>query len=89
VDNIKLGLKKLCWEGADWTELAQGTKDWLAIVKAVMNLRVSKYGVFLGWLRNFQEELCCMELISYSVSLLHNQSVFHVRVTVHRNNTFM
>jgi hypothetical protein len=41
VDNIKVDLKKLCWEGADWTELAQGMKDWLAIVRAVMNLRVS------------------------------------------------
>jgi len=41
VDNIKLDLKKTCWDSAGWNELAQGMKDWLAIVKAVMNLRVS------------------------------------------------
>jgi len=41
VNNIKLDLKKICWEGVGWTELAQGMKDWLAIVKAVMNLWVS------------------------------------------------
>jgi len=47
-DNFKLDLKKLCWEGAGWTEFAQGMKDWLAIVKAVMNLQVSwNVGCFL------------------------------------------
>jgi hypothetical protein len=41
VNNIKLDLKKICWEGVGGIELAQGMKDWLVIVKAVTNLRVS------------------------------------------------
>ena len=40
VPRIKLDIEELCWEGADWTVLAQGVNNWLAIVKAVMNLRV-------------------------------------------------
>jgi hypothetical protein len=27
VDNITLDLKKVCWKGADWTDLAQGRNN--------------------------------------------------------------
>jgi hypothetical protein len=38
-DNIKMDLQDVGW-GMDWLELAQDRDRWLALVKAVMNLRV-------------------------------------------------
>jgi hypothetical protein len=40
VDNIKMGLREIEWEGGDWIDLAQDRDQWSALVKAVMNLRV-------------------------------------------------
>jgi hypothetical protein len=39
-DNIKLVLRKIGWEGMDWTDLAQDSDEWRALVNTVMNLRV-------------------------------------------------
>jgi hypothetical protein len=36
VDNIKMGLREIGWDGGDWIDLAQDK----ALVNAVMNLRV-------------------------------------------------
>ena len=38
--NIKMGLEEVGW-GVDWFDLAQDRERWLAVVNAVMNLRVS------------------------------------------------
>ena len=40
VDNIKMDLQRLGYEGMDWIELAQDRDRWRALVNVVMNLRV-------------------------------------------------
>jgi hypothetical protein len=40
VDNIKMYLGELEWDGMDWIDLAQDRDQWRALVKMVMNLRV-------------------------------------------------
>jgi hypothetical protein len=41
VDNIKIDLREIGWDGVDWIDLAQNRDQWRALVKSVMNLRVS------------------------------------------------
>jgi hypothetical protein len=40
VDNIKIDLLEIRWDGVDWIGLAQDRDKWRAHVNAVMNLRV-------------------------------------------------
>jgi hypothetical protein len=40
VDNIKMELGEIVWNGRDWFELAQDRDQWRALVNTVMNLRV-------------------------------------------------
>jgi hypothetical protein len=40
VDNIKMDLREIGWNGMDWIELAQYRDQWRALVNTVMNLRV-------------------------------------------------
>jgi hypothetical protein len=40
VDNIKMYLGEIGWDGRDWIELAQDRDQWRALVNTVMNLRV-------------------------------------------------
>jgi hypothetical protein len=40
LDNIKMYLREIGWDGVDWIELAQGRDQWRALVNTVMNLRV-------------------------------------------------
>jgi hypothetical protein len=40
VDNIKMGLREIGWDGMDWIDLAQDRDQWRTLVNAVMNLRV-------------------------------------------------
>jgi hypothetical protein len=40
VDNIKMDLREVGWDGRDWIDLAQDRDRWRARVNAVMNLRV-------------------------------------------------
>jgi hypothetical protein len=42
VDNIKMDLREVGWDGRDWIDLAQDRDRWRAYVNAVMNLRVHK-----------------------------------------------
>jgi hypothetical protein len=40
VDNIKMDLGEIGWDGRDWIELDQDRDQWRALVNMVMNLRV-------------------------------------------------
>jgi hypothetical protein len=40
VDNIKMDLREIGWDGRDWIELAQDRDQWRALVKTVMNFQV-------------------------------------------------
>jgi hypothetical protein len=41
VDNIKMDLREIGWDGMDWIDMAQDRRDqWRALVNTVMNLRV-------------------------------------------------
>jgi hypothetical protein len=39
-DNIKMDLREIGWGSMDWTDLAQDTDQWRALVNMVMNLWV-------------------------------------------------
>jgi hypothetical protein len=40
VDNIKMNLREIGWDGVDWIDLAQDSDQWRALVNTVMTLRV-------------------------------------------------
>jgi hypothetical protein len=40
VDNIKMDLRQIGWDGRNWIELAQDRDQWRVLVNTVMNLRV-------------------------------------------------
>jgi hypothetical protein len=40
VDNIKIDLREIGWDGMDWIKLAQNRDQWRALVNTVMNLLV-------------------------------------------------
>jgi hypothetical protein len=40
VDNIKMDLREIGWDGMDWIDLPQDRDQWRALMNTVMNLRV-------------------------------------------------
>jgi hypothetical protein len=40
VDNIKMDLREIVWDGADWMDMAQDRDKWRALVNTVLNLCV-------------------------------------------------
>jgi hypothetical protein len=40
VDNIKMNLREIGWDGMDWIDLGQDRDQWRALVNTVMSLRV-------------------------------------------------
>jgi hypothetical protein len=40
VDNIKMDLREIVWDGMNWIDLAQTMDQWRALVNTVINLRV-------------------------------------------------
>jgi hypothetical protein len=40
VDNIKMDLREIKWDGVDWIDVVQDREQWRALVNTVLNLRV-------------------------------------------------
>jgi hypothetical protein len=40
VENIKIDLRVIGWDGIEWIDLAQYRNQWRALMNTVMNLRV-------------------------------------------------
>jgi hypothetical protein len=40
MDNIKMDLREIGWDGMDWIDLAQDRHQWRALVNTVINFRV-------------------------------------------------
>jgi hypothetical protein len=40
VDNIRMDLREIGWDGMDWTDQAQDRDQWRALVNTVMNLQI-------------------------------------------------
>jgi hypothetical protein len=40
VDNIKIDLREIGWDGVDWIEMARDRNQWRVLVNTVLNLRV-------------------------------------------------
>jgi hypothetical protein len=40
VDNIRMDLREIGWDGTHWIYLAQDRDQWSALVNTMMNLRV-------------------------------------------------
>jgi hypothetical protein len=40
VDNIKMNLREIGWNGVDWIDMAQDRDQWRALVNTVLKLRV-------------------------------------------------
>jgi hypothetical protein len=41
VNNIKIDLREIGWDGMDWIDLVQDRDQWRSLVNTVMNLRLS------------------------------------------------
>jgi hypothetical protein len=54
MDNIRMDLREIGWDGVDWIDVSQDTGQWRAFVNTVMNLRGStKCWEVLQWLHNW------------------------------------
>jgi hypothetical protein len=40
LDNIKMDLREIGWDGVDWIDMAQDRDQWRALVNTVLNLRL-------------------------------------------------
>jgi hypothetical protein len=40
VDNIKIDLRGIGWDGVDWMDMAQDRDQWRALVNTELNLQV-------------------------------------------------
>jgi hypothetical protein len=51
VDNIKMDLREIGWNGVDWIDKAQNRDQWRVLVNTVLNLRVPRNAgkFFSGW----------------------------------------
>jgi hypothetical protein len=43
VDNIKMDLREIEWDGMDWIDLAQNRDQWRALVKNYITTLIANY----------------------------------------------
>jgi hypothetical protein len=48
VDNIKMDLREIGWDGVDWIDMSQDMDQWRALVNTVLNLRIKCWEVLEG-----------------------------------------
>jgi hypothetical protein len=49
MNNIKMDLREIGWDGIDWIDLTQDKDQWRALVNTIMNLQVPENaGKFLS-----------------------------------------
>jgi hypothetical protein len=54
VDNIKIDLREIGWDGVDWIDMAQDMNHWRALVNMILSLGGSiKCWEVLEWLHNW------------------------------------
>lgn len=53
MDNIRLNLKDVRWDGADWVHVAQDKCRWHALVNTVIYFQVPQTGKCLDEPRNY------------------------------------
>jgi hypothetical protein len=41
MNNIKMDLREIEWDGVDWIDMAQDREQWRALVNTVLSLRVA------------------------------------------------
>jgi hypothetical protein len=41
VDNIRVDLREIGWDGVHWIDMAQDRNQWMAFVNTVMKLKIS------------------------------------------------
>jgi hypothetical protein len=40
VENIKIDLREIGWDGVDWIDMAQYRDQWMVLMNTILNLRV-------------------------------------------------
>jgi hypothetical protein len=40
VEDIKMDLREIAWDGVDWIDMAQDRDQWRALLNTVLNVRV-------------------------------------------------
>jgi hypothetical protein len=40
VENIKMDLREIGWDGVDWMDMAEDRDQWRALLSTILNLRV-------------------------------------------------
>jgi hypothetical protein len=66
VDNIKIHLREIGWDGMDWIDVAQDRDQWRALVNTLVNLRVPyNAGKFLSSIGGSSRRAQLRELFGY------------------------
>jgi hypothetical protein len=86
VDNIKMDLRAIGWDGMDCIGLAEDRDQWRALMNAVMNLRfpyIKRWEV-LEWLHNWQllKKGTAPRVSVFNIILLVGNLLVHLLSTV-------
>jgi hypothetical protein len=54
LNNNRMDLRGIEWDGVDWIDMAQNRDQWRALVNRVLNFRFHKMLEVLEWLHNWR-----------------------------------